>query len=260
MSLIDTHTHIYLPEFDADREEMIQRAQDVGVEAICLPNIDLDSVSALQQVISDYPKYAFGMMGLHPCSVQENYISQLNQIESILNQYSYWIAVGEIGLDRYWSLDLYKQQEAAFEIQCRWAAELQLPVSIHSREATQESIDIVRKVHNEKPFTGVFHCFSGTIDQARQIIEMGFYLGVGGVVTYKKSNLPEILLGIGLNHVVLETDAPYLAPVPYRGKRNECGYLSSIVQVIANKLQLEPQVVHSTTTFNAKIVFQKLVC
>lgn len=224
MKWIDTHTHIYGEEFNEDRKEMIERAKEAGVFAALLPNIDAQSIPSLFRVCDEYPDFAYPMMGLHPTSVDARYASQLMSVEKALTQRDY-CGIGEIGIDLYWDRSFLKEQKQAFEEQLRWSIDLGLPVSIHTREAYEEVFDSIYKVGSDC-LKGVFHCFSGTCEDLEEIKRLkGFKIGINGVLTFKNSVLPEIIRTAPLEMLLLETDAPYLAPVPYRGKRNEVAYL-----------------------------------
>lgn len=254
MNWIDTHTHLYSPEFDQDRSEMIDRAIRQGVDVLLLPNIDEGSIEGMLRLEAEYPGICLPMMGLHPCYVQENVEAQLAIVQSWLEQRKFQ-AIGEIGLDFYWSETYREQQFQAFRQQLEWAKAYGLPVSIHSREATRACIDVVKSLHDGE-LTGVFHCFSGTKEEAQEIIGMGFYLGIGGVVTFKKAGLDVLITDIDLENIVLETDAPYLAPVPYRGKRNESAWLPLVAQRIADVKNLKIEDVAAITTGNARKLFK----
>jgi TatD DNase family protein len=251
---IDTHTHIYLPEFDLDRKEMIARSLSQGVSKLLMPNIDLDSFTILASATRENPDVCLPMMGLHPCSVDENYRNTLNILEKKLNEDRYY-AVGEIGLDLYWDKSTFNFQQDAFRIQLQWAAELDLPVSVHTRDATEEALVMVEELQDGR-LKGVFHCFGGSKEQAERLRDAGFYIGVGGVVTYKSSQLGILLSQIGLSNVVLETDAPYLSPVPHRGKRNEPSYIPLIGARIAECLGISLKEVAGITTQNALEIFR----
>lgn len=250
MQLIDTHAHIYLPAFDADRSEVLNRAAEKRVGAILLPAIDTATHEQMLSVAVQYPQCQ-AMMGLHPCSVQENYKKELAVVETYLKEGKF-IAVGEIGLDFYWDTTFKQQQYEAFETQIEWALKYDLPIAIHSRSAMDECIEVVG---NYVGLRGVFHCFSGTAAQAKQIMDLQFYLGIGGVVTYKKAGLDTVLQTVGLDAVVLETDAPYLTPVPHRGRRNECSYLPLIAAKIAEATDRSTEEVAAITTQNAMNLF-----
>ena len=224
MKIIDTHTHVYLEEFDSDRTQVIQKAMKSGITAMLLPNIDVSTLQPLFQLCDMFPEYAFPMMGLHPTSVDSTYASQLTRIEKMLT-YRTYCGIGEIGIDLYWSRQYLKEQKEVFEEQLRWSISMQLPVSIHTRNAYNEVFDSIHKV-GKNLLRGVFHCFSGTADDLEEIKRLtNFKIGIDGNITYKNSPLIETLQQAPLDLLLLETDAPYLAPVPYRGKRNEPSYL-----------------------------------
>ncbi len=253
--LIDTHCHLYLEDFKADLAEVIQRATDSGVQKIFLPAIDKETheqLNALTQ-LSTGKLQLLPMMGVHPCSVKENFEEELKTAEHLLNNGKYF-AVGEIGLDYYWDLSFKEQQIYAFEKQLQWSVERQLPVAIHSRHSTADCIHSVSTFNGS--IKGIFHCFSGTAEEAKQVIDLGMYLGIGGVVTYKNTNLRDILKEVGLCNVVLETDSPYLTPVPHRGKRNEPAYVKLVCEAIAIALEKTVEEVAEITSQNALRVFQ----
>ncbi len=251
MHFIDTHTHIYLPEFDDDRDSMMQRAKEDNVRIVILPAIDSSTHEAMLNVESTYEN-CYAMIGLHPCSVNEDYGKELHIIEAYLKQRKF-IAIGEIGLDFYWDKTFTVQQYQAFHQQIRVATQYDLPIVIHSRNAIDECIDVVK----EHPgITGVFHCFSGNEEQAMKIIDLNFMLGIGGVVTFKNAGLDKVIEKIGLTNVVLETDAPYLAPVPYRGKRNEPAYIKLIADKLSSLCNLSIEEIAELTTENAKKLFK----
>ena len=253
MRLIDTHCHLYLDDFKSDIENIILSAKAAGVNKFYLPAIDSEVMDAMLQLENKYPETCFAMMGLHPCSVKDNYKEELHMAEQCLQKREF-VAVGEIGLDFYWDKTFMQQQYEAFEIQMQWALDKKLPIVIHTRNAMRETIDIV-KPFAAKRLNGIFHCFGGSVEEAREIIDMGFYLGIGGVITYKKSGLAEVIQQIGLDRLVLETDAPYLTPVPFRGKRNESAYLKYIVEKIAEVTGQSVEVVATITTANAEKIF-----
>lgn len=252
--MIDTHCHLYSKEFLNDLEGIMERALQKGVQRFYLPAIDSESTEAMLKVENDYPERCFAMMGLHPCSVNNDYMQELQQVEAWLSKRPF-AAVGEIGLDFYWDKTFILEQYIVFRKQCALALQYDLPVVIHSRNATQETISIIREFSGSG-LKGIFHCFSGTLDEAREIIDEGFYLGIGGVITYKNSGLAEIITHIDLKHIVLETDAPYLAPVPFRGKRNESSYLELIALKIAECKKITLEEVVAITTDNAMHVFR----
>ena len=253
MELIDTHCHLYAEEFVGDLPEVIQRAENEGVIRIYLPAIDSRYAAAMKALEARYPDRIRLMAGLHPCSVKENYKAELQVVEEALAAGGY-AAVGEIGLDFYWDRTFEKEQYEAFRLQTEWAKARGLPIVIHSRQAMQETIDLVRSQQDGR-LRGIFHCFNDLEVYARQIVDLGFYLGIGGVITYKKSVLPEALRHIGLEHLVLETDAPYLPPVPFRGKRNESSYLRYVVAALAEVKMTDIDQVAATTTQNALKIF-----
>ena len=248
--MIDTHTHIYLAEFDEDRTLVMQRAQEQGIDTLLLPAIDSSTHAAMLAVESAFPACR-AMIGLHPCSVKADFEQELAIIRTHLSQRSF-VAIGEIGLDFYWDKTFVTEQLQAFHAQIRLALDHNLPISIHSREAIDEAIDVVRRYPGLR---GVFHCFSGTLQQAQNIMDTGFFLGIGGVVTFKKSGLDAVLSQTGLDRVVLETDAPYLAPVPYRGKRNEPSYTRLVAAHIAGACSQSLERVEEITTENARKLF-----
>ncbi len=253
--LIDTHAHIYLPKFDQDRQEVMNRAAEAGVHKIYLPNVDSTTIPAMLKLEAAYPDRCFAMMGLHPCSVKENVEEELAIVKSWLDKRSF-CAVGEIGMDLYWDKTFFTQQADAFKKQIEWAIELDIPIVIHSRESTDIVIDIITEMKHPK-LRGIFHCFSGNALQARKVVEQGFYLGIGGVLTYKKSTLPDAIKDIPLEWLVLETDSPYLPPVPFRGKRNESAYIHQIGDYLASVKQLPLEKIAAQTTKNAQRIFDK---
>jgi TatD DNase family protein len=261
MQLIDTHCHLYGKEFVRDIEETIQRAEGEGVERFYLPAVDSESREALLALEARYPGVCIGMTGLHPTSVKANYESELRLVSEDLGRRP-WVAVGEIGLDFYWDRTFEVQQYDAFHRQIEWAVSYDIPIVIHSRNSMTESIGVVREhqkgltgVAGERLLRGIFHCFSGDAAAAGEIVDLGFYLGIGGVLTYKNSGLPDAIAGIGLEHLVLETDAPYLSPVPFRGKRNESSYLKYVVARLAELKGVSVEEVARITTANAQKIF-----
>jgi TatD DNase family protein len=253
MQLIDTHCHLYSKQFAGDIQETIQRAEREGVEKFYLPAIDSTTLQAQLDLEARYPGKCIGMIGLHPCSVKADVAAELQLVEAWLGRRS-WTAVGEIGLDFYWDKTFVSQQYTAFHRQIEWALHYDIPIVIHSRESMSESIGVVRE-HQKGKLKGIFHCFSGSYESAMQIIDQGFYLGVGGVLTYKKSGLAEALKNVALEHMVLETDCPYLSPVPFRGKRNESAYLKYIAAALAEVKGVAVEEVARITTANAKKIF-----
>lgn len=254
MTITDTHAHIYLPEFEEARKEMLERADKEGVKKILLPAIDSESHAALVELATQFPGICQPMMGLHPCYVKENFRDELRIAREYLEKEGF-VAVGEIGLDFYWDKTFTEQQYLAFEEQIRWALEFDLPIAIHSRNSTDACIEVVRRNQYGK-LKGVFHCFSGSADQAQKIMDLGFYLGIGGVVTFKNGGLDKVFETIGLDRVVLETDAPYLAPVPFRGKRNEPAYLKYVVEKLAQLKNCAVEEVAEITERNMRELFR----
>lgn len=253
MSLVDTHAHIYSDEFDADRPGIMEKAALAGVEKILMPGIDSSAHAAMLKLEEEYPGRCIAMMGLHPVYVKDNYEEELALVESWLAKRKF-VAIGEIGLDFYWDLTFKEQQYKAFHRQVELALQYKLPIVIHSRNSIDESIALVKE-HQDGNLKGVFHCFSGNADQASQVIELGFYLGIGGVLTFKNAGLDKVMEGTGLESVVLETDAPYLAPVPFRGKRNEPAYTSLVAQKLADIKKLPLEEIATITTANAQELF-----
>ncbi len=250
---IDTHTHLYEPNLITDPEQ-INRALKANVGRMYMPNCDSETIPAMLMLADTYPENCFPMMGVHPTYIKaDTYKQELAIVKEWLEKRKF-AAIGEIGLDYYWDTTFKAEQIAAFEQQIDWALQYDLPIVIHSREATEDCIDIVRKKQNGK-LKGVFHCFVGTLEEAKAITELGFLLGIGGVSTYRTSTLPEILPHIGLQHLVLETDAPYLAPVPYRGKTNESSYIPVIAHKLATIMDTTPEEVERVTTENALSLF-----
>jgi len=253
--LIDSHTHLYLAEFDADREEMIQRAIGAGVGRFYLPNIDAASVPAMLELETRHPEECHAMMGVHPCSIKEDYKKELAAAEKWLARRPF-AAVGEIGIDLYWDQTFIEEQKEAFNTQTGWAKELGLPIVIHSRNSMDMVIELLKKANDER-LRGILHCFSGTLEQAQEIMNLGFFLGIGGVLTYKNSGLAEVIKQVPLEYLVLETDAPYLSPVPYRGKRNESAFIRLIAEKLAEAKNLDIEAVAVGTTTNVEKIFAK---
>lgn len=253
MIFTDTHTHLYDEQLTTDEAAMIQRALDAGVTKMYMPNCDSTTIEGMMRITAAYPQHCYPMMGVHPCYIKENYQDELDIAEKQLAAHKF-SAVGEIGLDYYWDMTFKEQQIAAFGTQIDWALQYDLPIVIHSRESLQDCIDIVRSKQNGK-LRGIFHCFSGNAHEAQQIVELGMYLGIGGVLTFKNSKLAEALTDIDLQHMVLETDAPYLAPTPYRGKTNESAYIPLVAQKLADVKQVMVEEVAEVTTANAAKIF-----
>lgn len=255
MNFTDTHCHLYAAEFDIDRSQMIERAIAAGVEHMFMPNIDLETIDLMMALVAEFPGYCFPMMGLHPCSVRDNYREVLDQIWDSSRNISF-SGIGETGIDLYWDKTLLNFQTEAFEHQISWGLEMELPVIIHSRESLDINIAIIEN-HKGKNLKGIFHCFGGTYDQAIRIFESGFKIGIGGVITFKNSELSDLLPRLPREMIVLETDAPYLAPVPYRGKRNESAFLTLVAERVAFSLGIALEEVADFTTANAREVFGK---
>jgi len=250
--MIDTHAHIYTEKYADNREAIIERAFEHGVQKILMPNIDLSSIEGMLSLEKDYPTQCFAMMGLHPCYVKEDYLEQLATISSHFEKRSF-IAVGEIGLDFYWDKSFEQQQYDAFEQQLELARKYKLPVAIHMRDSIDQTLEVLG---DYKDITGVLHCFSGNLIQAKKALDYGFLLGIGGVVTFKKSTLPEVIKEIPLSSILLETDSPYLAPTPKRGKVNEPAFLPFIAEKIAEIKQEEVSTVIKETSQNAINLFR----
>ena len=254
MLLIDTHLHLYAEEFDIDRDIVVESAIKAGVKKLILPNIDNASLKGLDELAAKYPAICFPMMGLHPCYVKDNYKGELEIIQAKLFNGKY-VGVGEIGMDKYWDLAHINEQEIALKIQLEWANELKLPVALHTRNCTREVIDIVRDLKLQN-LSGIFHCFGGSLDEAKEIIDLGFYLGIGGTVSFKNAGVDKIISEIDLKHIVLETDSPYLAPMPFRGKRNEPAYTVHIAEKISTIKNCSTAEVAQITTENAQKLFR----
>jgi len=253
MVLTDTHTHLYYETDEAKRAELMQRCADNHVSRLFLPNVDPSSVSLVFSLVNSYPDSCYPMLGLHPCSVKENWEKELAEIKAAINGRKIF-AIGEIGIDLYWDKTLLKEQVAAFRAQIAWAKELKLPIVIHCRDAFDEVFEVLQQEHDER-LRGIFHCFTGTPEQAKKVITLGFYLGIGGVVTYKNAGLDKTVQQIDLKHIVLETDSPYLTPVPHRGKPNESSYLIYVAEKVAELHKTDIQTVAKVTTENSKLVF-----
>lgn len=252
--IIDTHTHLYSSQFDDDRTEMIQRAIAAGVEILCLPNIDLESIAGMHALETQFPDHCHAMMGLHPCSVDENWEATLQTMHSYIDSRNY-IAIGEIGVDLYWDKTFRAEQMEAFRVQINWAKEKQWPIVIHARDSFPEIFEVIDQENDER-LRGIFHCFTGTAEDAKKIDNYGgFLLGIGGVVTYKKSDLPEVLKTVSPEKLVLETDAPYLPPVPFRGKRNESAYVMHTAEKLAEIYEMPLRQLTDLTSKNAIELF-----
>lgn len=256
--MIDTHTHIDGEEFAEDRALAVQRAKEAGVEKVFVPAIDLKSVSSVLQTCRQFPGYAYPMIGLHPEEVKADWRNQLAQMKLMLDEPSHpFIAIGEVGLDYYWSREFEAEQLQAFEEQVEWAAEYDLPLMIHCRKAQNEMVHILKRHEKELARGGVFHCFTGNEKEAEQLLQFdNFVLGIGGVLTFKKSHLPEVLAGIPIDRIVIETDSPYMAPVPMRGKRNESAYVAFVLNRIAEIYGISEDEADRRTTTNALRIFR----
>lgn len=255
MLLTDTHTHLYYETDDKKRIELIDRCKENAVDRLFLPNVDVSSVPLVFSLVKSFPDICFPMLGLHPCSVKTDWESELNKIKEADHQHKI-VAIGEIGIDLYWDKTHLTEQVQAFKAQIAWAKSLKLPIIIHCRDAFNEVFKVLQQEHDEN-LRGIFHCFTGSIEQAQKIIDLGFYLGIGGVVTYKNAGLDKVVSQIDLNHIVLETDSPYLTPVPYRGKPNESSYLIYVANKIAELHQTDMETVASITTENSRRIFGK---
>lgn len=254
MHFIDTHTHLYSDQFDQDRTQMIEKAITEGVKKFLLPNIDKSSIEGMKKLTKQFPSNCFAMIGLHPCSVGYNVEEELSIVEEELRTNQY-IAVGEIGMDLYWDKTFVKEQEMAFRKQIQWAKAHKLPIVIHCREAFDEIFTVLDELNDEDLF-GVFHCFTGNLEQAKHILNYGnFKLGIGGVVTFKNAGLDKIVEQLSLNDLVLETDSPYLAPTPYRGKRNESSYLTRVAERLSEIYRVSLEEIAKQTTINANRIF-----
>lgn len=253
MIFTDTHTHLYASEFDEDRNEMIERATNAGISRFFIPAIDSNYIEKAYQLEADYPENIFLMAGLHPCYVKENYFDELEIVAQQLESKKFY-AIGEIGIDLYWDKSTLEIQKQAFRTQIQWAKKHKLPIVIHCREAFDEVFEVLESEKSEDLF-GIFHCFTGNFDQAKQAISYNLKLGIGGVVTFKNGKIDQFLNQIDIKNIVLETDSPYLAPLPYRGKRNESSYLINIAQKIAEIYQLPIDEIARITTENSKMVF-----
>jgi TatD DNase family protein len=255
MRLTDTHAHLYSRKFDSDRHEMVRRAIAAGVERMYLPNIDSGYIEAMLRLEADFPENCFAMMGLHPCSVQpDSYEQELATVERWLGQRR-WAGIGETGIDLHWDKTTLGIQKIAFARQIEWAKDLGRPIIIHSRESNAECIELVRAGQDGR-LRGIFHCFSGTLDDARAMLDLGFMLGIGGTLTYPKSELPAVLREVPLESIVLETDSPYLPPVPHRGKRNESAYIRLVADALSEAKVLPLTQIAKVTTENALRMFQ----
>jgi len=251
--MIDTHAHIYSAKLAPDFEEMLDRTFQAGVEKIFMPNIDAASIVPMLEIEANYPDKCYAMMGLHPCHVGEDFEAQLSLVESWLKKRDF-VAIGEMGLDLYWDKTYFEQQKEAFRIQANWAKEYNKPLIIHTRDSMAETIELLEELADERLF-GIVHCFTGNLDDAKRIIDLNFHLGIGGVATFKNGGLDQVLPHIGLDRLVLETDSPYLAPKPHRGKRNEPSYIPIIAQKVAELTETSLEEVSAVTDKNALKLF-----
>jgi TatD DNase family protein len=254
MLLTDTHTHLYYETDEEKLEQLMQRCFDHQIQRLFLPNVDVASIAKIDGLVKKYPENCFAMAGLHPCDVKENYEEVLDEIcESIADRNIY--AIGEIGIDLYWDKSTLAYQQAAFREQIKWAKDMDLPIVVHCRDAFDEVFEVLES-EKGADLKGILHCFTGNLEQARRAIDLGFYLGIGGVVTYKKAGLDEVLKHIPLKNLVLETDSPYLAPVPFRGKPNESSYLVYIAQKLAELYETSVEEIAAVTTDNSVSIFK----
>ena len=254
MQIIDTHTHLYLKQFNEDIDDVIARAKEIGVNKFIFPAIDSSHFNDMHNLKDKYPNSIYLMTGLHPTDVKENYKDELNFVVNTLKTNNY-VAIGEIGIDLYWEKSFLKQQQDAFQFQIRLAIKHDLPIVIHCREAFNEIFEILDKENSNK-LRGVFHCFTGTLEQAKRAIDLGFFLGVGGVVTFKNGGIDKFLHEIDLKNIVLETDSPYLAPVPFRGKRNESSYIIYVLEKLSEIYGISKEKIAEITSKNAEKVFR----
>ncbi len=252
MKLVETHAHIYLKEFANDLSEMIDRAKEAGIERIYMPNVDHATIDDMLEVAHKYPGYCIPMMGLHPCSVTNHFEKDLYEVEDYLKKGGF-AAVGEIGTDLYWDKTFWPEQQEAFKIQAGFANQFDLPLIIHCRETIDETIELVKST---KANNGIFHCFTGNVEQAKQIIKQEFSIGLGGVATFKNGGLEPVIKEVDLKNMVLETDSPYLAPVPYRGKRNEPSYIKLVAEKMATVRGIETEKIGEVTSENAYKIFK----
>ncbi len=254
MTLIDSHAHIYTKEFKEDIHDVIERSREAGVERIYMPNIDHESIEDMMELAEKYSGYCIPMMGLHPCSVGKDFEKQLYEVEELVAKEKF-CAIGEMGTDLYWDKTFFEQQKEAFKIQSELALKHDLPIVIHCRESIDETIELV-KPFADRGLKGVFHCFTGSVEQAELIIGMNFQLGLGGVTTFKNGGMEPVIKKVSLEHIMLETDSPYLAPIPNRGKRNEPVYVKLVAKKIAEVLDKEVEEIGEITSRNSKNLFK----
>jgi TatD DNase family protein len=251
---IDSHAHIYHDDFKADRTDTLRRCTDAGVDKIFMPNIDHTSIDKMLEVQERWPQQCYSMMGLHPCSVKKDFERELYIVEDWLSKRKF-SAVGEVGTDLYWDKTFWEQQKEALSIQIAWAKKYSLPIVLHCRESLDQTLEIIETLHDAN-LKGVFHCFTGNVEQANRICKLGFYLGIGGVATFKKGGLDEVLPKLDLKNIVLETDSPYLAPVPHRGKRNEPSYIPIVAAKVSEFMKISVEEIQKQTTENALDLFK----
>jgi len=254
MNLIDTHTHLYLDNFDADRDETINNAIDNGVGKMLLPAIDSTTYDAMMHLRNKYPGNCFSMIGLHPTSVKDNYETEMDLVENELEKGGF-VGIGEIGIDLYWDNTYFEEQKDAFRRQLKLAKKYRLPVAIHTRDSFNEIYPIIKDESDEE-LRGVFHCFTGTVEESQKIIDLGFKMGIGGIITFKNSGLDKVVETIPIEYLLLETDSPFLTPMPYRGKRNQSAYLTYIAEKIAKVKSISVEEVAEITTKNTKELFR----
>lgn len=252
---IDTHAHIYSDKFKDDIDEVINRALENKVNKIFMPNIDIESIPGMHELADKYTDICYPMMGLHPCSVDNNYKNVLGEMKSFMDEGRKYYGIGETGIDLYWDISFKKEQVLAFETHIEWAKKYQLPIIIHSRDSLDLTIDIISN-YQDGSLSGIFHCFNGTKDQCRQIADVNFYMGLGGVITYKNAGLDEMVSYMPQEYMLLETDAPYLSPDPKRGKRNESAYVPYVVDKISEVRNEDIMQVSEYTSLNAQEIFQ----
>jgi TatD DNase family protein len=255
MRYIDSHAHIYLPQFDEDREEMMSRTLESGVDRIVMPNIDHTSIDPMMELEERYPDHCFATMGVHPCSIRKDFESELYRTEDWLGKRSFK-GIGETGIDLYWDKSFLEQQKESLRIHIEWSKKYKIPIILHCRDSFEETIEIIEEL-NDESLKGVFHCFTGSVEDAKRVLALdGFYLGIGGVATFKNGGLDKVLPEIDPDRIILETDSPYLAPVPYRGKRNESSYIPLIAERITELTEIGLEEVAVRTTQSSSELFE----
>jgi TatD DNase family protein len=252
--MVDTHAHLYSDKLKADLDKVLENAFSEGLTKIFMPNVDSESIEAMLALEERLPQHCFAMMGLHPCSVNQDFEKELAIVENWLQKRKF-VAVGEMGIDLYWDKTYFEQQKETFRIQTQWAKKYELPIIVHTRNSMSETLELLEKLHDEK-LKGIVHCFSGNLEDAKRIINLGMYLGIGGVATYKNGGLDQVLPHISLDSIVLETDCPYLAPIPHRGKRNEPAFIKFVAEKVATFMQKPLDEVIEKTSENAKKIFK----